>query len=434
MFMFTIASRFSKKKNIFLCLIISQLLIFLNYYAWLISSYIDLSNLRIIFALLIFAICFYSIAEVSRQEKLLGLIFIFYIIICLGSPSFHWDARSFWLFVSKQLFFDQSFDYIFKNYHIIHDANFYPVLGPTLGSSIAELFGNWNEIYPKLFSIFLSIPPLIYLSFFLKNKFSTIVYIGIILFILEKSFVIGEMDGVVAIYFTNCTILSIQLFQNQNVFKIVLFKINLSRKLFIFFIFLNFSFLTLLKIEASVYLFIIIFSFYLCGILKNKSFSNKNFSLFFLSFLSIFIWIYFIYTNTINLSSHSGVSVFFEKEFVKIFFNQLLEFKNIFFISKYIYLNKPFFISLCITIFFLTLAYSSSKKMNNNEIDVLIILSSIVILYIFFIYFVFLVSQADLSWQLSVSAQRVMLPLSFLISFFSLLIIQSKINSNKFFY
>ena len=430
--MFSVVDNFFHKRKIFICLIISQLLIFLNYYFWLLSGSIDLSYIRITFTIFIFGICFYSIVEITRYEKFISIMLIFYIIMCVGSPSFHWDARSFWLFVSKQLFYDQNLNYLIENYNVIHDSNFYPILGPSLGSSIAEVFGEWNEVYPKLFSIILSIPPLIYLSFFLKNKFSICIYIAIVLFILEKSFIIGEMDGIVAVYFTLCTVLSIQLLQNQNSIKVVLFRKNLNSKLFLLFFFLNFSFLTILKVEAVVYLFIIILSFYLCTLFRNRNFLIKDFILFILSFLSFSIWVYFVYSNNVDLKSHSGVSVLIGNDFINIFIRQLFDFKNFFIISKYIYLNKPFFIAFSLSIFFLTFTYSGGKKIMNIEKDILIIVAIIMIFYIMFIYFVFLVTRADLLWQLDVSAKRVMLPLSFLISYFSLLIFQSNFKKNKF--
>ena len=73
------------------------------------------------------------------------------LILSLGSPSFHYDARWIWLFKGKQFFINNNLEFLKEEYLINSIWQSYPLLGPSLAASIANFFGYWNEIFPKGF-------------------------------------------------------------------------------------------------------------------------------------------------------------------------------------------------------------------------------------------------------------------------------------------
>ncbi len=417
-----------KFSNIFITITMFQTLILLNYGSWFLNHTLNLKFLRIIFIILMLMIIAYLIIKNFNQNKFLYGILIFFIFLSLGSPSFYWDARSVWLFTSKQIYFDQGFTYIIQNYSPIHGANAYPVLGPTLSSSIAELFGYWNEVFPKFFSIILSIPPLIYLCSLLRGYLTNLFFIFLVVFILDRYLIIGEMDGIVAVYFTVSAVLSYQLFQN-----VKFNKIEKKSAIFYFFCFLNFSILSILKKEALFYLLIIFISSYLANlIINNKKIINiRHLILCSLSLIIFILWELFISKYNINLKNYPGVSIIFETNFINLFFERITEIKNIFIISKGIFFTKPFIISILISTFFITFVLSGTKKLTKNEKTFLLYGLLIVIFYLSFIFFIYTVTSYDLEWHLKTSATRVMLPISFFLAYLSLIFKQEKINLIK---
>ena len=248
------------KNKILLLISVLNCLILINYYSWFFFSS-GLIRFFLFYGILLTII--FLLKDMFKYNFYLFLLVILLTIFILGSPSFHWDARSIWLFHGKKLFYDKNFYYLAENYGNFY-FNSYPVLGPSLSATIAEIFGYWNEIYPKLFCIIISLPALIYLNSFFYNKLAKIIFIVIILFILEKSLIIGEMDGLVSIYFVVCTLLSFQIFyRNYSILpNNVIFLSKTNKHFFYFFAFTNFSIFLLLKKECLVYFFIILLSFF----------------------------------------------------------------------------------------------------------------------------------------------------------------------------
>ena len=422
------------KKNfngLFLLILILQLFIFFNYVSWFLNEYVELKFFRVFLIFSVLSIIFLILFKVYKENKLLAVIFIFLLIACLGSPSFHWDARSIWLFYSKQIFFDRTFQYIFDNYSPLHTIS-YPVLGPTLASSLADTLGFWNEIFPKFFSFILSIPILVYLYFFLENKTAKFLYGFIIFFIFDKSLIIGEMDGLVALYFTASTLISIQLFKTNDPINLELKSKNkfLNINFFYVFAFLNFTFLSILKKEAFVYLTIIFFSLIVSNFYFQKyRFVNKKILIIFLiSLINFVFWEYYTSRYNVDLTNYPGVLILFEENFSKIFFTNVLNMKNFFLISKEMFLNKPFLISIILSSFLIVFAYKKNKNSNKKELVDFLSIFVIVILYLLFVYFVYYITSYDLLWHLKTSATRVMLPLSFFISYITLIFVQKKLN------
>ena len=121
-------------------------------------------------------------------------------IISLGSPLISMDGRGIWMFHAKRIFFDNNIYSNFDNYFSI-SHNDYPLLVASVSSSIAHLFNGWNEILPKFSNVFFMTSPFLFLSFILKNKVKEILFAAIILLIMEKRIIVGEMDMLNSIYF-----------------------------------------------------------------------------------------------------------------------------------------------------------------------------------------------------------------------------------------
>tara|TARA_B100000401_G_C52810130_1_gene723295 strand:- start:2377 stop:3492 length:1116 start_codon:yes stop_codon:yes gene_type:complete len=367
-----------------------------------------------------------------NSKRLLCFILLFFILASLGSPTFHWDARSVWLYTAKLIFFDQGLFYLQQNYSPIHKAIAYPILGPTLAASFAEFIGYWNEVFPKFFSIILSIPGLIYLSFFIKNKISFFLYAFIIFFILEKSIIIGEMDGIVAVYFTVCVLISYQLFKKEIIFKNKNKKFDLfsERNIFYLFAILNFSFLSILKKEGVFYLIIAFLGVYITNLIlsKNKKIYFDKILVFLISIGTFLLWEIYIYKYEVNLSNYPGVSILFDGGFFSHFFNRVSEIRNIFIISGHIFTTKAFIISIIIAVFLMTLNFSKIEKTNTHEMMILYLILIVFIFYTLFIFFIYTITSYDLLWHLKTSASRVMLPISFFISYWSLVNCQDNLN------
>ena len=96
---FMIVNSFNKLLDKFSIMLILQLLILVNYFFWLLETN---EIFRLIIVYLIFLSSFFLLFKLFKENKFLFFLIIFFIIITLGSPSFHWDARAIWLFHAKK--------------------------------------------------------------------------------------------------------------------------------------------------------------------------------------------------------------------------------------------------------------------------------------------------------------------------------------------
>jgi hypothetical protein len=93
-------------------------------------------------------------------------------------------------------------------------------------------------------------------------------------------------------------------------------------------------------------------------------------------------------------------------------------------------MNKSIFLSLLIFSFTVGL---STKDKNNKIINILIFNIFIIFLsYLGFYSLVYLSTSYELLWHLNVSASRIILPLSLLLGYFSILIYQ-ELGDQKYF-
>ena len=366
--------------------------IILNYILFLSSSLLILIKLN--FILFVFFTFYYFYKY--EKNKFLILFLLALIIISLGTPTDSWDARSIWLFKAKEFFYDHSIISVKNNYAEFSHNN-YPSIAPAFTAGLSTLIGYWNEIYPKAGLTFMFIPPLIIISRFFDNNFF-LISISIILFIIGKFLVNGELDGLVALYFVSSVIIIYNLKNlNNDIFYQCL--------TLIFFLII----LSLLKVEGIVLL--------LCSFIGSvltfykKKYLCKNLIIsFFVSIIPVLIWNYFcIYNNIGNTNSDNIFNI-------NNFANRILYLKNYILIFEYLLLNEKFLFSLIV--FLVSTIYIKNK-------DILIYVSSISLIYILFLFIIYLSTPLDLEWHLN-SANRIVKPIALFLSIFSLYSIFNK--------
>ena len=383
-------------------------------------------NLLLSYAVVV--IFFISLLKMNKQNYLLKCLIIILLVFCLGSPTFHFDARWIWLFKGKQIFINNNLEFLREEYFQGLVWQSYPLLGPSLASGIANIFGYWNEIFPKAFGVILSLPPLIYLNSLIKKKISKLFFILIILFVLEKSLIIGEMDGLVAVYFvTIFIILSKKIYKNSFFSKNDdLFIFCKNEKLNILFFVFSLISMTLLKKESILLILILAVSIILCKIcLKKIEFSSKYLIISAGCLIPLLFWELYLTNQKIFSSEHPTISNVFSEDF-SFLFDRLINFRDILLINSKMFLNKPFFLSVILLSFVLgaiSLKFNKYFKVFNFKLFILNFLS-VLILYILAFNLIYLLTSYDLEFHLRTSAHRTMLPISFLMCFVSLVLIE----------
>ncbi len=366
--------------------------IILNYILFLTSSLLILIKLN--FILFVFFTFYYFYKY--EKNKFLILFLLALIIISLGTPTDSWDARSIWLFKAKEFFYDHSIISIKNNYAEFSHNN-YPSIAPAFAAGLSTLIGYWNEIYPKVALTLMFIPPLIIISRFFDNNFF-LISISIILFIIGKFLVNGELDGLVALYFVSSVIIIYNLKNlNNDIFYQCL--------ILIFFLII----LSLLKAEGVV-LLICSFIGSMLTFYKKKYLCKNLIISFFVSIIPVLIWNYFcIYNNIGNINNNNIFNI-------NDFTNRILYLKNYILIFEYLLLNEKFLFGLIV--FLVSTIYIKNK-------DILIYVSSISLIYILFLFIVYLSTPLDLEWHLN-SANRIIKPVALFLSIFSLYSIFNK--------
>tara|TARA_S200000501_G_C20788624_1_gene728445 strand:+ start:119 stop:1396 length:1278 start_codon:yes stop_codon:yes gene_type:complete len=401
------------------------LLIFINYLG-IFFSYNE--NFIIILAYSIVIIFFISIFLVNQNNYLLKCLMLVFLLFCLGSPTFHFDARWIWLFKGKQIFINNNLDFLREDYFQGLVWQSYPLLGPSLSSSLAKIFGYWNEVFPKTFNVILSLPPLIYLNSLIKKKINKLIFILIILLVLEKSLIIGEMDGLVAIYFVTIFCIFFKKIFKNNFFskKEDKFIFSKNEKLNVFFFILSLITMTLLKKESLLLISILVVSMIICKFYLEKiKLSYKYLIISSLCFLPLLSWELYLINQSIFSTEHPTISNIFKGDLIFLF-ERVTNFRDILSINSKIFLNKSFFISLVFLGFVLGgIALEINNKLKNQDFKLFILYFILVfILYILAFNLIFLFTSYDLDFHLRTSAHRIMLPLSFLISYISLVLIE----------
>ena len=365
----------------------------------ILSNYLFLSLgffqiiIKINFLFFFIAIIFFYIKNFS-ENIYLKIFFILIVVISLGTPTFDWDPRSIWMFHGKRIFYDQSIFSIADNYASF-SHNDYPNLVPALSSSLASLFGYWNEIFPKLSFPLMFLPPLVFAYAFFKNE-KYLIFLSLVFFFIGKQLFNGWADGLIAIYFCLSAFLMYILFIDRNEIRINLLHYFIALCFFIS--------LTLIKNEGIVLLFILFLVTSLFNIFK---YNKKNIlKLFYLSssFIPIFLWKFFCYNNGI-FNDHINNDVIMN------LIPRINIMDNYISISYFLFLNEKFIFSLIIFI---------SAFIINRDKKLFSYVFMIITLYILVLFFIFLSTPVDFYFQLNSAAARIVKTLSFTTAFFGL--------------
>jgi hypothetical protein len=373
----------NKKNNIVLILIT-----IITNYIFFVIPFFELI-IKINFILFIFFSIFYLI--IYEKNKFLIIFIIALIFINLGLLTESWDARSIWLFKSKQIFFENTILFSKNNYAQFSHPD-YPNIAPAFSAALAKLVGHWNEIFPKLGFSLMFIPALILLSkYFDGNKF--LILLSLTIFVIGKYFVNGELDGLISVYFVVSALIIHKMNFNQN---------NIRSDEFLY---LGFAvILTLLKLEGLVLLLCLIITsvFYM---LVNKKTNYRLMILFFISLLPIIMWnLYCFYYDINNANTNYAYSL-------EGLLSSIYIFKNFTLITEYLIFNEKFLLSLIFFVF--SVSYYREKKLFNF---VFLVIS----LYIGALFIVYLSTPLEIEWHLNSSANRVIKPISLLLFTFGI--------------
>ena len=367
-------------------------LIILNYFFFIFESlnfFVKINFLLFVMFSILYLIKF-------EKNKFLIIFILFIIIIALGTPTNAWDARSIWLFKAKQIFYDQTIFATNNNYALFAHSN-YPNLVPAFVASLVNVLGYWNEIYPKIGVTLMFVPGIIIISsFFDKNFF--LFFLSIMLFIIGKFFVNGELDGLLSVYFV-AVILTLYSFSKRKI--IILSEYLTLISLLII--------LSLIKVEGII-LLVSIFIGFAMAFLKKNNYSKKIIICFLISIIPFLLWNYYCFNSGIeNNSSLNSISI-------KSLNDRFLNFENYILIFDHLILNDKFLFGL---IFFVISIFCYKSK------DLLIIGASISLLYILFLFVIYLSTPLNLEWHLN-SATRVIKPIALFLSILALFNIFNK--------
>ena len=209
-------------------------LIFFNYLLWSVNSWqiIKFINFFILFGTFIF----FFISKKFNDYWYLKIIILLLLLICLGTPTISADARLLYLFSGKILFYESNLYSFLDNFNLPADnffdiVNSRPKLAATLSATFAQIVGYWNEIFPKSTNVIIIFPPIIFLISFFKDKVLIMLWLFLMLFFSGKLFIMGMMEGILAIYFISSILIT---------YKISITKVQSEKKLLYFVMFLFF--------------------------------------------------------------------------------------------------------------------------------------------------------------------------------------------------
>lgn len=384
-------------------------LIIMNYFFWLFNFEL-LRNLIILFLFLIFIN--YLTKNSIRENYPEKLFIIITFLICLGSSDNDWDGRYIWFFHAKRIFYENNIYAQLDNY-LPYTHNDYPVLVPSLTASLKNFFPFSTYTFPKLSSAIMIITPIIFVSAFIESNIKKIFFFSIFLWVHEKTFLSGSVDDILSIYtLASSMVIYFFLFTNREI-KAATNMVFVCSILFM-------VSLTLIKNEGSVILMVMIIT----GILIKKITLNKKINIkiiltFFISFIPIILWKVMCIKNGIYSDLISVNSFYNLKE-------RLFDLRSYWNIFNFTILNKSIILPILLFIVMISKKIrikqmSGSLKLffiNINKINFLYYSVSC-FLYYCIIFLIYLSTPNDLTWHLSTSAYRVMMPIGLMLTFYS---------------
>ena len=415
-------------KNFISELNLLQGLIILNFFLYFVE--INKLIIKINFLIIIFIFIYLIFFKLKKNLFYSKITLIFLSIISLGSPLISMDARGIWMFKAKRIYYDNNIFATFDNYLGMFQ-NDYPAMVASLSSTIAIFIGGWNEIFPKFSCLIFFVSPFLYLSFVLKNKFKQMFFSILILLILEKRIIIGEMDALISIYF-----IAVAFGLAEFIIKTSKLNNKQTSKPEIVFLVFNLIILSFIKVEAIGVICILYISVFLLMIIKKESLSTF-FNFFLLITIAIIPWIFWKYL-TKDYSIDATVDTWFQYDEI---FKRVFEFNLYPKILHLILFNTHSIIALIMITFviakisWLNLSISKLKKNLNSDVvlnaSVVILFSSI--LYLMLIFFGYLFSTYLYESVLDVGKNfgRYSMPISLSIGYLSILIYNNLDSSFK---
>ena len=396
--------------------LVLSLLIFLNYFLWSINSWEIIRSINFLFLLGVFT--FFFISKKFNTYWYVRAILLLLLIICLGSPTIANDARTFFIFPVKILYYESDLYFrlnhnlSFINYdnHNFLDAVFSrPKLAASLSATFAQLLGTWNVIFPKSTNVILILPPTLFLISFLKDKFLILLWLFLMLFFSGKLFTNGLMDGILALYFVAGVFI---------VYKISLTSDEFESKLLYFLMFLFFVILSLIKHEGGVMVLSILFSSVFIEIIYKRKINFKFIAIVLCSLCPLTFWRYLF------LSNNSKMEFLSYGNPVNRFFERITNLDDIITVLSYIIINEKLVISIIIFSFISYKYFNKYKKL----------IFYIVLNFLF--YFSTLIAAVLLTThtveiQLIHSANRIFIPLVLMLSYFFVFLINTNLNKSN---
>ena len=383
-------------------------LIFFNYFLWSINSWEVIRFIN--FFILLGTFIYFFVSKKFNDYWYLKIIVLILLLICLGTPTTAYDARTFFLFPGKILFYESNLYLRLDNYvslinfdgHNFLDAVFSrPKLAATLSATFAQLLGFWNDIFPKSTNVIIIFSPIIFLISFFKDKVLILLWLFLMLFFSGKLFINGLMDGMLALYFVASVLI---------VHKISITKTEREKKLLYFLMFLLFAILSLFKHEGSIMILVILLSSIFIDFIYEKTINYKLVLTTVVSLCPIIFWRY------IFLTSNSKMEFLCYGNPIGRFLDRITNTEDLFTILSFLVVNEKLIISLIIFIFFAFKYFKDNKKL------IFFILANF-LLYFSALIVAVLLSTHTVQYQLVASSTRIFIPLVLMLSYFSVFLI-----------
>lgn len=186
-------------------------LMLINYIFWAIG----IQNQPVAALILLLLVISSIFLLIKIKNKNITIFFIAMLVASLGVPCWQWDAQTIWLFHAKRIFFDMNLYSQLDGYDYCC-MNDYPNMVPSLSASIAKSFNIWNEIIPKLSSIFFILIPVIILTNKFKHNVTKTIFLIMLLFFGKKFLINGYIDALLAINFVSLLVLLDRKDQNNS--------------------------------------------------------------------------------------------------------------------------------------------------------------------------------------------------------------------------
>jgi hypothetical protein len=396
-------------------------LVLANYFLYYFNAF-NTNIIKIFLILLIFLILIFYIFK-PINNNLISKIFIFFILIfSLGIPLNDWDGKYIWMFHAKRIFYEKNLFIQLDNY-LPYTHNDYPALVSSLSASIASFFNLWNNQIPKLSSALMLCPTIIFLNSVIKDNVVKVIFFTLFIWVVEKTFLSGSVDDILASYTLCSFVITYLLFFNEKYAK---------KKIIFFLAFTFITITTLIKNEGTV-IIITLFttSFILKKIIQKKNINLKIYLTYLFSLLPIIFWKIECFKSGIS-SDIININLINNLQ------SRIEDLRNFWNIFNYMILNKS--ILLPLLLFFCTNCYIvkfiSKKnsffifKSKSLQIEYLLFCSIFTFIYLLILFFVYLSTPNDLVWHLSTSAYRVVMPIGLILIFYFITVID-RINLSR---